>query len=174
MYEYRILILIIILHHVLQYTNSRALIYCNAKQYTVYISYIETIHSHMTGNPDIRPSASPPSLAVYTVSDPPRVLITWGVLDCLQRNAPIRFYSLSVSQVGGQATGYLSTDTEIRLDLDFNREYSFRVAALNVNGLGPFSPTVRARPANVPTSMLKLIFLVIVHIYSGTSLNGHP
>lgn len=121
----------------------------------------------MAGSPDRRPSVSPPSLAIYTVSDPPRVLVTWGLLDCLQRNSRIEFYTLSYGPVGGQTTGILAINTEIRLNLDFNREYSFRVAALNVNGVGPFSPIVRARPADVPTSMFNFIY------YSNLYLDWH-
>lgn len=79
--------------------------------------------------------------------------MTWKELDCLQTNAQIMAYSLFITPVGGQRNTFLLLEPQVRLNINPNQVYSFQVAALNSNGVGPYSPIVRVIPASAPTGM---------------------
>ena len=71
----------------------------------------------------------------------------WRQVPCVQQNGPItgyivRYYATcgadrSMQQNKSEATGTTRID-----DLTPNTEYAFQVAAVNVNGTGPFSEPI--------------------------------
>ena len=84
---------------------------------------------------------------------PTEVFLRWMEVPCIQQNGPItgyvvRYYATcgadrDVQRNKTEATGSTQID-----GLTPNTEYAFQVAAININGTGPFSEpiTLRGKP----------------------------
>ena len=93
---------------------------------------------------------------------PNRIEMGWEPLQCLQQNSPITNYVVEYGRTSTSELRQVTTrqrsiysqtfDASDGLGiLKFGEEYWFRVAAVNANGQGPFSPIVRATPMALPS-----------------------
>ena len=84
---------------------------------------------------------------------PTEVVFRWREVACVQQNGPttgyvMRYYATCGADRGQQnkpvvTTGDIETMGSIQIEgLTPNTEYAFQVAAVNVNGTGPFSGPV--------------------------------
>lgn len=71
-------------------------------------------------------------------------MITWGVVDCIERNGEIISYTVEFQQQGVvvlipvEVTGTSFTDNQLIPGI----HYDFRVAAINSIGRGPFTDSI--------------------------------
>ena len=93
------------------------------------------------------PSGAPQSLEGMFVQ-PTEVFLRWGEVPCVQQNGPItgyvvRYYAICGADRNVQRNKSVVTTGSNISGLTPNNEYAFQVAAVNVNGTGPFSePTI--------------------------------
>ena len=78
------------------------------------------------------------------------VLLKWRELTCIQQNGLITGYIVQYYASCGvdrnmQQNKSVVTNTTIINGLTPNFDYAFEVAAVNVNGMGPFSETITLR-----------------------------
>ena len=82
---------------------------------------------------------------------PTEVFLKWRELICIQQNGLITGYivhyyaSCSVDRNTVQQNKSVVTNTIIISGLTPNFDYAFEVAAVNVNGMGPFSEPITLR-----------------------------
>ena len=93
------------------------------------------------------PSGAPQSLEGMFVQ-PTEVSLMWRELPCVQQNGPItgyvvRYYATCGADRDVQQNKSVVSTGDIIDGLTPNTEYVFQVAAVNVNGTGPFSETIR-------------------------------
>ena len=68
---------------------------------------------------------------------------SWSPIECTERNGPITGYVAELRQVGGATVNSSVVGRNFRADgLTPNTRYSFRVAGVNMNSVGPFSRAV--------------------------------
>ncbi len=66
--------------------------------------------------------------------------MSWSPIDCIERNGLLNHYIVEFLQVGGSlTTESVATESFMASDLTPNTNYSFRVAGVNEDGMGPFS-----------------------------------
>ena len=75
------------------------------------------------------------------------VSLSWGEVLCIQQNDPItgyvvHYYTTCGADSNVQQYKSGTTTEDIIDDLTPNIEYAFQVAAVNVNGTGPFSKSI--------------------------------
>ena len=92
------------------------------------------------------PSGAPQSLEGMFVQ-PTEVFLRWGEVPCIQQNGPItgyvvRYYATCGAERNVQQNKSVVTTGDTIEYLTPNTEYAFQVAAVNVNGTGPFSELV--------------------------------
>ena len=92
------------------------------------------------------PSGAPQSLEAMFVQ-PTEVYLRWREVPCVQQNGPItgyvmRYYATHGDDRDVQNKSVVTTG-DIIDGLTPNTEYAFQVAAVNVNGTGPFSEPIR-------------------------------
>ena len=78
---------------------------------------------------------------------PTEVSIRWREVPCVQQNGPItgyvvRYYATCSTGRNVQQNKSVATTGDIIDGLAPNTEYGFQVAAVNVNGTGPFSEPI--------------------------------
>ena len=76
-----------------------------------------------------------------------QVFLSWREVPCIQQNGPITSYAVRYFAIHGadkdvQQYKSVRTMDSIIIGLTPNTEYSFQVAAVNVNGTGPFSEPI--------------------------------
>ena len=91
-------------------------------------------------------SGAPQSLEAMFIQ-PTEVFLRWRVMPCVQQNGPItayivRYYTTCGADRGTQWNKSVVTTGGIIDSLTPNIEYTFQVAAVNVNGTGPFSEPI--------------------------------
>ena len=91
-------------------------------------------------------SGAPLSLEAMFVQ-PTEVSLRWRKVPCVQQNGPItgyyvRYYATCGSGRNVQQNKSVGTMDDIINGLTPNTEYVFQVAAVNVNGTGPFSEPI--------------------------------
>ena len=88
------------------------------------------------------PSGAPQSLEVMFVQ-PTEVSLMWREVACVQQNGPITGYVVRYYATHGASRDVrqklIVTTSDVIGGLTPNIEYAFQVAAVNVNGTGPFS-----------------------------------
>ena len=89
------------------------------------------------------PSGAPQSLEAMFVQ-PTEVSLSWKEVLCVQQNGPVtgyivRYYTTCGADRDVQWNKSVVTAGDIIDGLTPNTEYAFQVAAVNVNGTGPFS-----------------------------------
>ena len=92
------------------------------------------------------PSGAPQSLEAMFVQ-PTEVSLSWREVPCFQQNGPITGYIVSYYATHGadrnvQQNKSVVTTGDIIDGVTPNAEYAFQVAAVNVNGTGPFSEPI--------------------------------
>ena len=91
------------------------------------------------------PSGAPQSLEAMFVQ-PTEVFLRWRVVPCVQQNGPINGYVVRYHATCGPNRDVQNksvvTTGDIIDGLTSNTEYVFQVAAVNVNGTGPFSEPI--------------------------------
>ena len=107
------------------------------------------------------PTGAPQSLEAVFVQ-PTEVSFRWREVPCIQQNGPItgyvvRYYVTCGADRNVHQNKSVVTTGDIIDDLTPNTEYAFHVAAVNVNGTGPFSE---------PIALGGNFFIVHVHVYS--------
>ena len=95
------------------------------------------------------PSGAPQSLQGMFVQ-PTEVSLRWRELPCVQQNGPItgyvvRYYATCGTDRNVQRDKSVVTTGSNISGLTPNTEYAFQVAAVNVNGTGPFSEPITIR-----------------------------
>ena len=95
------------------------------------------------------PSGAPRSLEVMFVQ-PTEVSLRWREVPCVQQNGPItgyvvRYYATHGDDRDIHQNKSVVTTGDIIDGLTPNTEYAFQVAAVNVNGTGPFSEPITLR-----------------------------
>ena len=90
----------------------------------------------------IVPDAPPHFVSVTTVNSS-SVKVRWGDVPCAGKNGEITGYlinytSTSAGGVSGEIMAQANTSSKIISDLSPCIAYNFRVAAMNINGTGPF------------------------------------
>ena len=85
------------------------------------------------------PTASP--LSINTTSTTSRsISVSWKKIECIERNGPITNYTLEFQEVGwALIPGVLVNRTFTASGLTPYINYTFRVAGVNDNDIGPFS-----------------------------------
>ena len=78
---------------------------------------------------------------------PAEVSLMWREVPCVQQNGPItgyvvRYYAICGADSNVQQNKSVMTTSDIIDGLTPNIEYGFQVAAVNVNGTGPFSEPI--------------------------------
>ena len=76
-----------------------------------------------------------------------QVFLSWRGVPCIQQNGPITGYAVRYFATCGadkdvQRYKSVGTMDDIISGLTPNTEYAFQVAAVNVNGTGPFSEPI--------------------------------
>ena len=95
------------------------------------------------------PSAAPANVQVDTATDT-SLTFTWDEVPCGSRGGEITRYRYSFAESGESFDAGNTFDTSdadrsiTRTGLTCNTEYIFRVAAINGDGVGPYSSTVTA------------------------------
>ena len=92
------------------------------------------------------PSGAPPLLEATFVGHT-EIFLRWRELPCVQQNGPIIGYVVQYFATCGadrnvQLNKSVVTPGDIITDLTPDTEYAFQVAAVNVNGTGPFSEAI--------------------------------
>ena len=100
----------------------------------------------------IVPDAPPHFVSVTTVNSS-SVKVRWGDVPCAGKNGEITGYlinytSTSAGGVSGEIMAQANTSSKIISDLSPCIAYNFRVAAMNINGTGPFNHTVHTLTIN--------------------------
>ena len=86
----------------------------------------------------VAPAAAP--LDVGTQITSRRVILSWPLVDCLERNGVITGYTVEFREEGGaMIPGEVEGQTFTARGLTPHTNYTFRVAGVNSNGTGPFS-----------------------------------
>ena len=93
------------------------------------------------------PTGAPQSLEARFVQ-PTEVYLRWREVPCVQQNGPItgyavRYYATHSTDRDIHQNKSVVTTGDIIDGLTPNTEYAFQVAAVNVNGTGPFSEPIR-------------------------------
>ena len=98
------------------------------------------------------PSGAPQSLEAMFVQ-PTEVFLMWRQIPCVQQNGLItgyvvQYYASCGADRNMQRNKSVVTNNTIINGLTPNFKYTFQVAAVNVNGTGPFSEpiTLRGKP----------------------------
>ena len=91
-------------------------------------------------------SGAPQSLEAMSIQ-PTEVFLRWRVMPCVQQNGPITayvvyYYTTCSANRDVQWNKSVVSTGDIIDSLTPNTEYTFRVAAVNVNGTGPFSEPI--------------------------------
>ena len=127
----------------------------------------------MSGDPKSLPSVAPPRVFARQISvEPNRIEMGWEPLRCLQQNSPITNYVVEygrtdTSELRQVTTSqrYIYSQTSNTNDglgfLKLGEEYWFRVAAVNANGQGPFSPIRRATPMALPSGNYHYDYMIL-------------
>ena len=96
----------------------------------------------------IVPSSSPRNVVVKSVN-PASLMVSWRPPPNRDRNGPITGYVIQYTRVGSSdmmIVNVISGTTNTTISrLVANVNYSIEVAAINVNGTGPFSTAVMGR-----------------------------
>ena len=76
-----------------------------------------------------------------------QVFLSWRGVPCIQQNGPntgyaVRYFATSGADKDVQQYKSVVTAGDIIEGLTPNTEYAFQVAAVNVNGTGPFSEPI--------------------------------
>ena len=92
------------------------------------------------------PSGAPQSVEAMFVQ-PTEVYLRWREVPCVQQNGPItgyvvRYYATCGAARNVQQNKSIVARCAIIDGLTSNTEYAFQVAAINVNGTGPFSEPI--------------------------------
>ena len=89
------------------------------------------------------PGAPPQSVAVSSISSY-SIKVSWGKVLCDQRNGEITGYQVNYTSVSDdEIVTVTGNETNVTLsDLQPYTDYSISVAAMTVNGTGPFSTPI--------------------------------
>ena len=93
------------------------------------------------------PSGAPQSLEAIWFVQSTEVFLRWGEVPCVQQNGLItgyvvRYYATCGADRNVQRNKSVVTTHDTIDYLTSNTEYAFQVAAVNVNGTGPFSEPI--------------------------------
>lgn len=87
------------------------------------------------------PSSSPININLTAINST-SVYISWDELNCTERNGNITSYSFTFNRVGDLKVINVTNVQQLLMNgLYPHRQYSFEVAAVNINGVGPSSNT---------------------------------
>ena len=92
----------------------------------------------------VAPTRSPHNSAVITTSR--SINITWSPIECIERNGFITNYTVELRLVGGDLIpGILTNNSFTAIGLTHNTYYNYRIAGINIDGIGPFSNALSIR-----------------------------
>ncbi len=87
------------------------------------------------------PVGAPRDVVPFTTSR--SVSVSWGAIECIERNGVITGYTVEFQEQGGaRIPGEVVNQTFTASGLTPHTNYTFRVAGVNSNGTGPFSGTI--------------------------------
>ena len=88
--------------------------------------------------------------------------MSWGVVPCAARNGEITGYMINYTTANDKSSNITmaqaNTSNKIIAGLSPCIEYSFRVAAVNINGTGPFSQAMNKSAIALGTFSLVLLY----------------
>ena len=122
------------------------------------LQHLDRHYSLNVGNPRSPPSTPPRSVFARQMRhDPHRIEMGWEPITCLNQNSAITDYLVQYGRTNTTElrtamtkgtyifSGPFNSSSGLGF-LHFGQEYWFRVTAMNANGQGPFSVTLRATP----------------------------
>ena len=86
----------------------------------------------------------PPQLMTVTPVNSTTVTVSWSEVQCFNGSGAVTHYIVQYQSTCGGAMQNVTTSGTVQTisDLTLSTEYTFQVAAVDVNGTGPFSQAV--------------------------------
>ena len=109
--------------------------------------------------------SSPPLNIMVTSVDPASLMVAWQPPPPIDHNGPITGYVIRYTRVGSSdmmSVNVTSVTAYTISGLPASTEYSVTIAAMNVNGTGPFSIPVEGRSGE-DRELMPIVYCIVIN-----------